>query len=178
MDKEIKETRNNTNPTDETIKWLQREFSSTAGLIAPRLGLNPTVGQIYALLYLSPDPVSLDDMVEKLNISKASASLNIRYLESRGAVKRVWVNGTRKDYYESEPDIVKIVISRLKYHFKEIDDRFKILETELNQKTQQTKSINKDQQFNFYSDRFKRIKKMYDNLTKLLKILPVKSLGE
>jgi len=43
-------------------------------------------------------PLSLDTIVEKLKMSKGSVSLNIRELEKWDAVKKIWVNGTRKDF--------------------------------------------------------------------------------
>ncbi len=62
------------------------------------------LGQIYALLYLSPTPMCLDDIVKELSVSKASVSTTVRQLERWSAVKRVWVQGDRKDYYEDETD--------------------------------------------------------------------------
>ena len=50
-------------------------------------------------------------MVEKLKISKGNASLNIRELEKLGIVKKVWVKGDRKDFYEAELDFSKIMKS-------------------------------------------------------------------
>jgi len=48
-------------------------------------------------------------MVERLKISKGNASLNIRELEKLGVVKKVWVKGDRKDFYEAEFDFEKII---------------------------------------------------------------------
>ena len=63
--------------------------------------LNRVCGQIYALLYLSPEPLSLDDIVAELGVSKGNVSINIRILEDYKLVKKVWVKGTRKDYYQA-----------------------------------------------------------------------------
>lgn len=82
--------------------------------ICSKFGLNDMMAQLYAILYLSGKPLSLDDMVERLKISKGSASINIRALERYGAVKRVWVRGSRKDYYEAEFNISKVIIDRFK----------------------------------------------------------------
>ena len=89
-------------------------FIEVAGRLSQSMGLSEIAGQLYALLYLSPEPISLNEMVEKLKISKASASVNIRALEGWGAAKRVWVKGNRRDHYAPDRDIWKIATSRLK----------------------------------------------------------------
>ena len=87
----------------EKINHFCREF-----------GLNNIMAQLYAVLYLSNKPVSLNDMVERLKISKGSVSINIRALENYGAVRRVWVKGSRRDYYEAELDLKKVIINKVK----------------------------------------------------------------
>lgn len=79
-----------------------------------KFGLNNIMAQLYAVLYLSDKPLSLNDMVERLKISKGSASVNIRVLERYGVVRSVWVKGSRKDYYEAEADISKVIIERIR----------------------------------------------------------------
>lgn len=78
-----------------------------------KFGLNNIMAQLYAILYLSNKPLCLDDMVERLKISKGSASINIRALERYGVVRQIWVKGTRKDYYEAEIDISKVILDRI-----------------------------------------------------------------
>ncbi len=92
----------------------QDVFLDKINLICSRFGLNNIMAQLYALLYLSNKPMSLNDMVEQLKISKGSASINIRALERYGAVKRIWVRGSRKDYYAAESDISKVVLERIR----------------------------------------------------------------
>ena len=104
----------------------QDVFLDKINRICSKIGLNNIMAQLYAILYLGSDPVSLNDMVERLKISKGSASINIRALERYGAVRRVWVKGSRKDYYEAETDIAKVITDRLKSmglgRLEEIDD--------------------------------------------------------
>lgn len=77
-------------------------IESAGKISANMLGMVSRVGgQIYALLFLSRSPMSLDDILAALKISKGNISVNIRMLESFGLVRRVWVKGTRKDYYEA-----------------------------------------------------------------------------
>lgn len=86
----------------------------SAGDLANSLSLNRVVGQLYALLYISPQPLSLDEMLDVLKISKGNVSVNIRVLEDWGAVRKVWIKGSRKDYYEANRDITGIVLTRIK----------------------------------------------------------------
>src|SRR6266478_4445136 len=83
---------------------VRRKFIEAGGSTTQSFGLGRILGQIYALLYLSAKPLCLDDIVRELSVSKASVSTTVRQLERWSAVKRVWVQGDRKDYYEAETD--------------------------------------------------------------------------
>ena len=78
-----------------------RRFIEEAGTSTQSLGLGRNVGQIYAYLYFSPEPRNLGDMQDALGISKGSASMSVRQLEQWDAVRRVWIKGDRKDYWEA-----------------------------------------------------------------------------
>ena len=73
------------------------------------LGLGRVVGQIYAYLYFSQYPRNLADMQAALGISKGSASTGVRQLEQWGGVRKVWVKGDRKDYYEAETNFNNLI---------------------------------------------------------------------
>ncbi len=79
-------------------------FVQGAGKISSALlgMINRVGGQIYALLFLSEEPLSLDDVAERLSVSKSNVSINIRMLEDYNLVRKVWVRGSRKDYYAAE----------------------------------------------------------------------------
>lgn len=68
-------------------------------------GLNPLMGRIIALLIISKDPQSLDDITEKLEMSKGPISQICRRLKERNLIESVWVPGDRKDYYKATEDI-------------------------------------------------------------------------
>ena len=76
-------------------------FIEEVGKLTQSFGLGRAIGQIYAYVYFSREPRSLADMQETLGISKGNASTNGRQLEQWGAVRKVWVKGDRKDYYEA-----------------------------------------------------------------------------
>lgn len=73
--------------------------------------INRAGGQIYALLFISEEPLSLDEIAARLGISKSNVSVNIRMLEDYKLVRKVWVRGSRKDYYEAERVYPKKVLS-------------------------------------------------------------------
>ena len=94
---------------NEDLSKARDTFIEGIGRLAATVGVSRVIGQLYAMLFLSEKPLCLDDMVERLKISKGNASLNIRKLESLGVAKRVWVKGDRKDFYEAELDFEKII---------------------------------------------------------------------
>ena len=86
-----------------------RQFIQDAGALTQSFGLGRVAGQVYALLYFSPAVRSLSDLQLTLGISKGSASMVVRQLEQWGAVRKVWVRGDRKDYYEANTWLGQIV---------------------------------------------------------------------
>lgn len=91
------------------LRHAKAEMIEAAGRTAQTFGLNRLLGQIYCHLYLSPEPLCLDDLVERLGMSKASISIACRQLQSWGAVRQVWKKGDRKDYYEAETDFGRLL---------------------------------------------------------------------
>jgi DNA-binding transcriptional regulator GbsR (MarR family) len=73
------------------------------------LGLPRSLGEIYGLLFISPAPLSLDDLVRDLGISKGSVSQGLRTLRTLGAVREAMGNGDRRTYYEPAVDLKKLV---------------------------------------------------------------------
>lgn len=89
---------------EELLAEAQEVFVQGAGKISSALlgMINRVGGQIYALLFLSEEPLSLDDIARRLAVSKSNVSINIRMLEDYSLVRKVWVKGSRKDYYAAE----------------------------------------------------------------------------
>jgi HTH-type transcriptional regulator, glycine betaine synthesis regulator len=73
------------------------------------LGLPRSIGEIYGLLFISSEPLSLDDLVQKLGISKGSASQGLRTLKTLGAVREATVVSDRRTYYEPATDLKRLV---------------------------------------------------------------------
>jgi DNA-binding transcriptional regulator GbsR (MarR family) len=84
------------------------EFISVMEKITTAFALPALSGRIYGLLAFTPRPVSLGEIAETLHVAKSGVSVNIRTLENLGIVRRVWVKGDRRDYYETDFDLVHL----------------------------------------------------------------------
>ena len=97
------------------------------------IGLPRSVGEIYGLMFISPEPQALDTLVERLKISKGSASQGLKTLRAFGAVRQVYVAGDRRDHYEAETELKKIasgfIREELKPHLESGSTRIARLDT-------------------------------------------------
>jgi len=87
------------------------------GEMGTRWGTNRTVAQIQALLYLSPRPLSADEIVDLLSVARSNVSTSIRELQSYGLVKMTHMLGDRRDYFESPHDVwelFRVIIAQRK----------------------------------------------------------------
>lgn len=75
------------------------------GEMGTRWGTNRTVAQIQALLYLSPNPLRADEIVDLLSVARSNVSTSIRELQSHGLVRMTHLLGDRRDYFESLHDV-------------------------------------------------------------------------
>ncbi len=107
----------------DSVHELQHGAMETMGRITSFWGFSKIMGQLYGLLYLSPKPLTLDEMAENISVSKGNVSINIRALERWNMVRQVWVKGDRKDFYEAETDFWKIIRGVLKEREKKEFDQ-------------------------------------------------------
>ncbi len=75
------------------------------GEMAASWGISRTMAEIHALLYLATGPLCTDDIMEQLEVSRGSASMNLRDLVNWGLVHRVHRRGDRKEYFDGEKDV-------------------------------------------------------------------------
>ena len=78
------------------------------------LGMPKSVGELYGLLFVSPDPLPMDTLMERLNMSKGAASQGLKLLRSFGAVKTSYVAGDRRDHYLAEFDLSRFATGFIK----------------------------------------------------------------
>ena len=88
---------------------IQKEFVWHFGEMGSRWGINRTVGQIYALLFLSHNPLCADDMCDALGFSRSSVSMGLKELQSWNLVRRREIEGDRREHFEAPEDLWKIV---------------------------------------------------------------------
>jgi len=93
----------------DKIDKAKEDLILELGRLSSFAGFNKATGYIYGLLYLSMEPVSLDEIAEQLSISKGNASLNIRAMVQWGLLQPISKKGDRRDYYQAETDFWKIV---------------------------------------------------------------------
>src|SRR5260221_11188689 len=84
------------------------QFIANWGRFGTNWGINRTMAQIHALLLVSPDHLSADEVMEQLSISRGNANMNLRELMDWGLVEKVIVPGERKEFFTAEKDIWKV----------------------------------------------------------------------
>jgi HTH-type transcriptional regulator, glycine betaine synthesis regulator len=80
-------------------------FIEAWGAMGSLWGINRSVARVHALLMASEEPISLDEIAERLQISKGNASMSLRELRTFGVVRQVEAPGDRRDFYVTEPDV-------------------------------------------------------------------------
>jgi DNA-binding transcriptional regulator GbsR (MarR family) len=90
------------------LKEARDEFVAQWGALGTQWGINRTMAQIHALLMTSTDPLSTDDVMEALEVSRGNAHTNLKELVAWGLVRPVVKKGERRDYFEAEKDVWQI----------------------------------------------------------------------
>jgi DNA-binding transcriptional regulator GbsR (MarR family) len=87
---------------------IRDRFVAQWGALGSQWGVNRTMAMIHALLLVSPQPKTTDEIMEELRISRGNANTNLRELVGWGLLQRVVVPGERKEFFEAEKDVWKI----------------------------------------------------------------------
>lgn len=110
------------------IKEAKQQFVQAWGALGSQWGINKTMAQIHALMMVSTDALSTEDIMEELSISRGNANMNIRELTDWGLVSKVFKVGERKDYFVGEKDVWKIAKQVAKIRkTRELDPILKLL---------------------------------------------------
>lgn len=110
------------------LSEAKAQFISSWGAFGTHWGINRTMAQIHALLLISPEPITQDDIMEQLNISRGNVNMNTRDLIDWGLVERVLIPGERKEFFSAEKDIWKVATQIIKERKKrELDPMLKLL---------------------------------------------------
>ena len=92
---------------------IRQEFVAGLGHISRFWGFPGGVGAVFAVLYLAPAPLSLDEIVRQTGLTKGAISTDVRALARMGLVRRSTRLGDRRDYYEAETDFYRAIRSIL-----------------------------------------------------------------
>ncbi|HRG81883.1 MAG TPA: MarR family transcriptional regulator [Chitinophagaceae bacterium] len=134
----------------------KQQFISNWGAFGTHWGINRTMAQIHALLLVSPDPMTQDDIMEELNISRGNTNMNIRELINWGLVDRVLLSGERKEFFTAEKDIWKVVTQIVKERKKrELEPMLQLLD-----KLENVEGDKKDKHVKTFVDTVSSIRKL------------------
>jgi DNA-binding transcriptional regulator GbsR (MarR family) len=92
----------------ETLPPLSRQFVAHFGEMGSRWGINRTVGQIYALLFISQQALNADEIAETLEFSRSNVSMGLKELQSWRLVRMKHQQGDRREYFEAPADVWEI----------------------------------------------------------------------
>jgi DNA-binding transcriptional regulator GbsR (MarR family) len=93
---------------NEQLEAVQDQFILEWGRMSSNWGINRTMAQIHALLLVSASPLSMDQIIDRLMISRGNASMNLRDLIDWGVIQRFRQPGQRKDTYECRGDVLEM----------------------------------------------------------------------
>ncbi|MGE8493005.1 MULTISPECIES: GbsR/MarR family transcriptional regulator [Comamonas] len=138
---------------------LTRQFVSHFGEMGSRWGINRTVGQIYALIFLSPQPINADEIAEGLSFSRSNVSMGLKELQSWRLVHMRHQPGDRREYFEAPADVWEIFRTLAEERRRrEIEPTQSMLRSALLQETHSA-----DEQY-----AQQRMQEMYDLIDKLM----------
>ncbi|MCP9752163.1 GbsR/MarR family transcriptional regulator [Ferruginibacter sp. HRS2-29] len=145
----------------------KQQFISSWGAFGTHWGINRTMAQIHALLLVSVDPITQDDIMEQLTISRGNVNMNIRDLIGWGLVERVIITGERKEYFTAEKDIWKVATKIIKERKKrELDPMIKLLA-----QLENVEGDKKDKDIKQFTEVIGGIKKLGSQADKLLDVM-------
>lgn len=143
------------------------QFIASWGAFGTHWGINRTMAQIHALLLISPDPLTQDNIMEQLDISRGNVNMNIRELIDWALVERVILPGERREYFTAEKDIWKVSRLIIKERKKrELDPMLKLLE-----QLKDVEGDKKDKNVKQFVDTVSSIKRLGEQADKMMETM-------
>jgi len=130
-----------TEMADTTLTTVQTQFILHWGEMGARWGVNRTVAQVHALLYLAPRPLHAEEIAATLSVARSNVSNSLRELQGWGIVRVAHVLGDRRDHFESLKDVwqmFEIILAERKR--REVDPTLEMLRGCLEQQQQHAKT--------------------------------------
>lgn len=149
------------------LEEAQLQFIASWGAFGSHWGINRTMAQIHALLMISPDPLSQDDIMEKLSISRGNVNMNIRDLIDWGLVSRIIIPGERKEFFSAEKDIWKVATQIVKERKKrELDPMLRLFD-----QLEEVEGDKKDKNIKQFTETVSNIKRFGLQADKMLEMM-------
>jgi len=160
------------------LSQLRQDFTEGLSQISRFWGFPKGMGAIFAVLYISPVPLSLDEIVTETGLTKGAISTEVRTLARMGLVHRSSKLADRKDYYEAESDFYKSIRSILKERQNSEFDRA-IRSVQENLKELESGSVSGDEaEVQFVRERIKALQEFFDAIDTLSRaVIKMESLG-
>jgi DNA-binding transcriptional regulator GbsR (MarR family) len=110
------------------LERIKERFILHWGEMGSLWGINRTMAQAHALLYVSPEPLSANEIMKELQISRGNVSMALRELIAWGIVNRVHIKGERREFYTTEKDVWQMfrIIARERKK-REVDPTINVL---------------------------------------------------
>ncbi len=96
------------------LRVAQRQISELFIAAADVIGMPRSIGEIYGLIFSAPRPLTFQQIVDQLDLSKGSVSQGLKSLRGVGAVRKIYVAGDRRDYFEPETELRNLVAGLLR----------------------------------------------------------------
>jgi DNA-binding transcriptional regulator GbsR (MarR family) len=160
------------------LSLLKQDFIEGLSQISRFWGFPKGMGAIFAVLYISPIPLSLDEIVQQTGLTKGAISTEVRTLARMGLVHRSSKLADRKDYYEAENDFYKSIRSILKERQNsEFDSAVRSVQETL--KELKSGSVSGDEaEVKFIHERIKALQEFFDAIDTLSNaVIKLESLG-
>lgn len=138
------------------MKEIKDKLIEAAVNVGESLGLNRAVCQIYALLYLSDEPLSPTEIGKNLEMSKGNVSINLRILEQWNAIRKIWKKGYTRPLYVANEDIEEIVLNKLKAGIEKRLNYVKPMMSEIKKKNN-TKNLAGEKSFDEKLDKIEKL---------------------
>lgn len=111
------------------LQQARHEFINSWGVLGTQWGINRTMAQVHALLLVAEKPLTTDEIMDELSISRGNTNMNVRELINWNLVERTLIQGDRKEYFVAEKDIWKVATCIMYQRKKrELDPMLKVLE--------------------------------------------------
>ena len=141
---------------------IEKKFILHWGEMGTRWGINRTVAQIHALLYLAPEPLNAEQIAETLSVARSNVSTSLKELQSWGIVRVVHALGDRRDHFESTKDVwemFRVVLDERKR--REIDPTLAVLRSCVG-------DLSKDRKAEAYTrERLKEMLEFFEQVTEI-----------